>query len=369
MEAGSDGDGDGDYVEYKARTLRLNEVPSRKRGQEHYDENYFRMYGRIELHEWLLKDSVRNRAYREAILHNQCNFKDKTVLDVGCGTGILSLFAAKAGAAHVIAVDAANIVEYARRVFKDNGYKNLISVVKGKIEDIELPQGVEKVDIIVCDWMGNCLFAEGMLESLLFARDKWLKPNGLIFPDTAQLYLTAITQNMHSDRDLTYWNNVYGFDMSCIRRCFESKAVVDAIDAQQLMSEVFLIKSIDLYTARYQQTANFRSFYELKMTRSGPVHALLAYFDVGFSKTPDRVSFSTSPRKPWTHWNQTVFYFKDLLPVRAGEFIKGVFGLKPSSHNKRDLEFDIYIDFEGKEKCITSNQSYILCHAPAVEDV
>ena len=79
-------------------------------------------------------------------------FQNKIVLDVGAGTGILSIFAAQAGAKHVYAVENANIAIHARKIIADNGFSDRITVLKGKIEEIELP--VEKVDIIISEWMG-----------------------------------------------------------------------------------------------------------------------------------------------------------------------------------------------------------------------
>ena len=68
----------------------------------------------------MLKDEVRTLTYRNSMYHNRHLFKDKVVLDVGCGTGILSMFAAKAGAKKVIGVDCSNIVDHARTIVKAN---------------------------------------------------------------------------------------------------------------------------------------------------------------------------------------------------------------------------------------------------------
>jgi len=43
------------------------------------------------------------------------------------------------------------------------------------------------VDVLLSEWMGYCLLYETMLSSVLFARDKWLKPGGAILPDTASI--------------------------------------------------------------------------------------------------------------------------------------------------------------------------------------
>lgn len=76
------------------------------------------------------------------------------MLDVGCGTGILSMFAAKAGAKKVIGIECSNIVEYARRIVADNDLSHIITIVKGKVEQVSLPEGIDKVDIIISEWMG-----------------------------------------------------------------------------------------------------------------------------------------------------------------------------------------------------------------------
>ena len=65
---------------------------------------YFDSYAHISIHEEMIKDSVRTRTYRDSMLKNKHPFKGKIVLDVGCGTGILSMFAAQAGAKHVIII-------------------------------------------------------------------------------------------------------------------------------------------------------------------------------------------------------------------------------------------------------------------------
>lgn len=85
---------------------------------------YFDSYSHHSIHEEMLKDKVRTQAYRRAIVENARQFKGKTVLDIGCGTGILCMFAAKAGAAKVIGIDCAGIATQAKQIIKDNGFEN-----------------------------------------------------------------------------------------------------------------------------------------------------------------------------------------------------------------------------------------------------
>lgn len=140
---------------------------------------YFDSYSHFGIHEEMLKDVVRTKTYQNVIYQNGFLFKDKIVLDVGAGTGILSLFCAKAGAKHVYAVECSHMADMAKQIVEANGFSNIITVLKGKIEEIDLP--VPQVDIIISEWMGYFLLYENMLNTVLYARDKWLVSDSKFF--------------------------------------------------------------------------------------------------------------------------------------------------------------------------------------------
>ena len=81
----------------------------------------------VEIHETMLKDTIRTDAYRDFIYDHKHLFQNKVVLDVGCGTGILSMFCARAGASKVIAVDNSDIIDKARENIYENGLGGVIT--------------------------------------------------------------------------------------------------------------------------------------------------------------------------------------------------------------------------------------------------
>lgn len=134
-------------------------------------------YGDLGVHRWMLRDRVRNEAYQRAI--QQVVKPGDVVLDIGAGTGILSIFAAAAGARRVFAVERTRVASIARTMIARNGYENVIQVLEQDVEDVELP---EKVDVIVSEWMGGFGVDENMLAPQVIARQRFLKPGGKMIP-------------------------------------------------------------------------------------------------------------------------------------------------------------------------------------------
>ncbi|NXX88295.1 ANM8 methyltransferase, partial [Centropus bengalensis] len=320
-----------------AKLINPDEMTSR--------DYYFDSYAHFGIHEEMLKDEVRTLTYRNSMYHNKHVFKDKIVLDVGSGTGILSMFAAKAGAKKVYGIECSSISDYSEKIIKANHLDSIITIFKGKVEEVELP--VEKKNIIISEWMGYCLFYESMLKKIIFARDKWLKPGGLMFPDRAALYVVAIEDRQKKNFKIHWWENVYGFDMTCIRDVAMKEPLVDIVDPKQVVTNACLIKEVDIYTVKTEELA-FTSAFCLQIQRNDYIHALVTYFNIEFTKCHKKMGFSTAPDAPYTHWKQTVFYLEDYLTVRRGEEIYGTISMKPNAKNVRDLDFTVDLDFKGQ---------------------
>ena len=125
--------------------------------------NYFETYSYLYEQKRMLEDEVRMRSYYRAIFKNKDYFKDKVVLDVGTGTGILAMWIAKCGAKRVYAVEYTDMAIHAKRLVEHNNLSSIVQVIKSSAEDLELP---EKVDAIISEWQGMVLLRESMLDSV-----------------------------------------------------------------------------------------------------------------------------------------------------------------------------------------------------------
>ena len=278
-------------------------------------------------------------------------------MDVGCGTGILSMFAAQAGAKHVYGVDMSSIANQAREIIELNGFAETVTIIRGKIEEIELP--VPHVDVIVSEWMGYFLLYESMLDTVLYARDKWLVTGGIVFPDKAVMYIAGLEDGDVKRDRIDFWKNVYGFDMSPLKDIAIKEPVVDVIASKAIVTDCVPILHLDILTCT-KEDLQFKASFNLKASRHDFLHGLVAYFECAFTQVHKPIGFSTSPFCRYTHWKQTLFYLQNSLTICEGEVISGEIGCKPNKKNPRDLDIALSISFHGRFSTVDEQMNYRL---------
>ncbi|KAG2203006.1 hypothetical protein INT47_013222 [Mucor saturninus] len=359
---------EGQFEEYKSMVKKTffdsiaNEGNGESKSGAVIDQGnyYFNGYAQNDIHEQMLKDRARTEAYRDFVYENKDVFKDKIVLDVGCGTGILSMFAAKAGAKQVFSVDNSAIIEKAKLNIKENGLDHIITCVRGKVEEIELP--VPQVDIIISEWMGYFLLFEAMLDSVLVARDRWLAPNGIMAPSQTRILMAALDDEELKDDKVNFWNDVYGFKMSAMKEPSLNEAVVDFIKPSSVVSTVVTLKDLPLQTITIKQL-DFVSKFEVEVKKDGVVTAFGGWFDTWFTrdghsipadresqKVEGEIFMTTSPFGEDTHWKQTTFILEKPIKVTQGTKISGVFTCHKGAENPRELEVEIEYFVNGESK-------------------
>lgn len=219
----------------------------------------------------------------------------------------------------MFAVEASNISNLAREIIKENNFENIIEVFHSKIEDFYLPEGIASVDIIVSEWMGFYLVHEGMLDSVIFARDTFLKEDGLLFPSTASIYMAPCSIPTQFDD----WEKLDGVKMSSFadhfRREKANKPDVLIVKPEDLLHSGRVLVWLDLNDVTVDDLKEFSSKEVFVVEKPGKYQGVCLWFECKFpaNNENEEVVLSTAPNFPATHWKQSVI----VLPKMATELV------------------------------------------------
>uniref|UniRef100_A0A8C1FYH7 Histone-arginine methyltransferase CARM1 n=2 Tax=Cyprinus carpio TaxID=7962 RepID=A0A8C1FYH7_CYPCA len=314
---------------------------------------FLQFYGYLSQQQNMMQDYVRTGTYQRAILQNHTDFKDKVVLDVGCGSGILSFFAVQAGARKVYAVEASTMAQHAEVLVNSNRLSERVVVIPGKVEEVSLP---EQVDIIISEPMGYMLFNERMLESYLHAK-KYLKPNGKMFPTIGDVHLAPFTDEqlyMEQFTKANFWYqpSFHGVDLSALRGAavdeYFRQPIVDTFDIRILMAKSVKY-TVNFLEAKEEDLYKIEIPFKFHMMHSGLVHGLAFWFDVAFIGSVMTVWLSTAPTEPLTHWYQVRCLLQSPLFAKAGDTMSGTAHLIANKRQSYDISIVAQVDQTGSK--------------------
>lgn len=258
---------------------------------------YRMSYRDVAMHKVMLQDVVRTDAYQKSI--NEVVRPEHTVLDFGCGTGVLALFAARAGARKVIAVDRSSFIKTAQQIAEKNGFEN-IDFYHDDHQSLELDQ---TVDVIVSEWMGHCLFYEAMLEPLLAVRDRYLAKGGVMIPAEVSLHAGLVCDEYLLD-DLSFLRDrPYDIDFSPIAHVPFQQTDLVTLDFDSILENSVHLGSLNMSTVAKAETPRLFSG-TIKPEKKAQIFALCGWFS---SKLSEGVEFGTGPSDTPTHWDQVLF--------------------------------------------------------------
>ena len=274
------------------------------------------------IHRRMLNDGIRTEAFRDAI--EKTVKPGDIVADVGAGTGILSLFAARAGAARVYAIERTPTIEQAKAIAKANGMQDQIEFISTEATKAKLP---EKVDVIVSEWIGNGGVEEDMFPAVLSVRDRYLKPGGVMIPATMTAFLAPIESAGAFSLIDDFKTDVYGFDYTPMRAKALDELHLTHFTPEQILAKAEVVATFDTHTVQepYYQTSSI-----FTLVRDGRLHGLAGWFD---SLIADGVKIQTSPDAPWTHWYHVYYPIPDAVAVRQAELVRTMIEAAPGVTN------------------------------------
>jgi predicted RNA methylase len=257
-------------------------------------------------------DSLRNAAYAQALA--KVITPESVVLDLGAGLGIHGLLAAKLGAKRVYLVEPEDIISVAAQIARANGFGDRIHCLQGKIEEVNLP---EQVDVIVSVFTGNFLLEEDLLPSLFYARDKYLKPGGVLIPQAAVMEAVPVCASKLYQKEIESWSDPHmGIDHSSARM-YASQSVY--YYSKNLDKAHYLATPASLLTSdfNYANSTYCQTEAQYTIAESGVCHGFAGWFKMQLGET----WLSTAPQEPPLHWSSAFLPLDPPIEMKAGEEI------------------------------------------------
>jgi protein arginine N-methyltransferase 1 len=222
-------------------------------------------------HHILLRDEERTGCFRAAV--EATVRSGDVVVDLGAGTGILSLFAARAGARKVFSIEVdRNLCEMIANLAADNGFSDVVEPVCGRSQDFNAPMAA---DVLLSDAMGFFGISEE-IDAFFDMRDRVLKPDGRIIPQSIRLLAAPIeSQDIYEWLDLGR-SNQYGLKLDEAAHASIAGVYAVQVGPENLLADPVVVQQIDMRKAT-KSTLSFETLFRVK--RAGVLHGLAGWYE------------------------------------------------------------------------------------------
>jgi type I protein arginine methyltransferase len=231
------------------------------------------------------------------------------------------------------------------------------------------------VDIIVSEWMGYCLLYEAMLDSVLWARDRYLAPHGLMIPSHMTLHIAPFADPDYISDHITFWQSVYGFQMSSMLTHIHDEVFIQHLQPSSVPASSYPFLQLPLHTITKEDLTFANRTFTIPLDQDiDALDGFVIWFDAFFQPARDHtipastraeqwprdsaggsgVAFTTGPAGPDTHWRQGVLLIdhgKRIPPqLKKGHVIEGTVGYKKREDNSRELDIELQWRVDGAEE-------------------
>lgn len=288
---------------------------------------------RIEYHRTLIADRVRLAAFHDALARVIAPGVT-TVADIGTGTGILAMIAARLGAKRVLAYEMAEVGGLAAEMVRRNRLRN-VEVIPGRSTEIIDPP---RVDVVVSETLGNYAFEEQVIATLADARRRHLKPGGVLIPARIEQFVAPVVSARLRD-ELVAWDRVgHGLDLAPARVMSLNNAYVRSLRREELLDEGRSARRWDDVDFATTNTSTRKGRAEWRPATPAAVHGLVLWW---MAHLGGGITLSTSPLGAPTHWEQLFLPALEPVEVCPGGTLAAELRSKTSEEGGTDIYWTI----------------------------
>jgi SAM-dependent methyltransferase len=263
----------------------------------------------FDFHHSMLADKVRTSSFLRAVMETVR--PGDVVVDIGSGTGVLSLFAALAGAAHVYAIEREPVIEVAREIADLNGLSARVTFIAGSSSGVEIP---ERADVLVTETIGNVGFDEGIVAWVADAKKRFLKPDARIVPGRVDA-IASLVSVPRDFRTIQEWSNpLHTLDFSPLTRIARNSLLWTELSPAAIVTEPAVVFAADFSVSTRPLAGRVRE----EVIKDALVHGIGVWFR---SDLTPSVTITNAPPNPVPSWEQGFLPIDEPIEVSAGDHV------------------------------------------------